>query len=62
MHYHTIAFITQTGVLLFFMAIFLGVLWYALSPRNKDKFSQAANIPLGDETYGGESSKGRGGK
>ncbi len=50
MTYHQIAFFTQTGVLLFFMAIFFVVLFYALNPKNRDKFRRAARMPLDDET------------
>ncbi|MFM1813578.1 MAG: Cbb3-type cytochrome oxidase component FixQ [Pseudomonadota bacterium] len=51
MSYQVIAFFTQTAVMIFFIAIFIGVLVYALSPSNKDKFTRAAKMPLEDETY-----------
>lgn len=55
MTYQTVAFLTQTGVLVFFMMLFGAVLFYALAPRNKDKFTRAAHMPLDDESYDGKS-------
>lgn len=49
MNYHTIAFITQTGVLVFFVLLFLAVLGYALSPSNEEKFTRAARAALDDD-------------
>ena len=33
---------------------FVGIVWYAASPRNKDRFDAAARLPLddGDERHG----------
>ena len=60
MSYQTIAFFTQTAVMIFFIAIFLGVLVYALSPSNREKFTRAANMPLEDETFDTKSEISRG--
>jgi cytochrome c oxidase cbb3-type subunit 4 len=31
------------------MLLFVGVLFWALRPKNKDKFDEASRIPFGDE-------------
>jgi cytochrome c oxidase cbb3-type subunit IV len=41
-------FAQQAGVV-FFMAIFLGVVAYALWPKNREKFSSAAELPLKED-------------
>jgi cytochrome c oxidase cbb3-type subunit 4 len=38
-------------VTVFFIAWFVGWTWWAYSPRNKEKFEEAARMPLSD---GGE--------
>lgn len=47
--YETLASFAQTGGLIYFCAIFAGVLVYALWPKNKEKFDAAARLPLEDE-------------
>lgn len=39
----------QTGGLLYFLAIFAGVLIYALRPKARQKFDRAARMPLDEE-------------
>ena len=29
-------------------AVFLGIIWFAVDPRNKGRFEQAAKLPLED--------------
>lgn len=47
--YEALATFAQTWGLLFFMALFAGVIVYALWPRNQDKFDAAARVPLSDD-------------
>ena len=44
--YKTFAEFAQTWGLLYFVLIFLGVLVYALNPRRRKQFDEAARIPL----------------
>jgi cytochrome c oxidase cbb3-type subunit 4 len=46
MGYEQVASITQTVALLLFMAIFVGVVFYAFWPGNKKQFEEDAKIPL----------------
>jgi cytochrome c oxidase cbb3-type subunit IV len=46
MTYETIVQLSQIGGLLFFVALFVVVVVYAMRPRNKSKFERAARIPL----------------
>ena len=46
MSYDTVAAITQIEALLFFIALFVGVVVYAFWPGNKKRFEQASKIPL----------------
>lgn len=46
MDYESVANITQVGALLFFVALFIGVLVYAFWPGNKKRFEEAAQLPL----------------
>lgn len=39
----------QTFGLVYLFVLFLGVLVYALWPKNQDKFDHAANIPLEED-------------
>jgi len=39
----------QTGGLIYFLAIFAGVLVYALRPKAKQIFDRAARMPLDEE-------------
>ncbi len=47
--YETLANFAQTWGLLYFVLIFAGVLVYALWPSNKDKFDDAAQMPLRED-------------
>ena len=47
--YALLAGIAQQVGVVFFMAIFLGVVAYAIWPKNREKFSSAAEIPLKED-------------
>ncbi|WP_421789730.1 cbb3-type cytochrome c oxidase subunit 3 [Hyphobacterium sp.] len=47
--YEALASFAQTWGLLFFFAVFIGVLIYALWPKNRAKFDAASRMPLNDE-------------
>jgi len=47
--YTFLASLAQSAGLLYFMAAFLGICAYALWPRNREKFEQAAAIPLKED-------------
>ena len=49
MNYETAAGFAQTWGLVYFVAIFAGVLVYALWPRNARKFRDASQIPLKED-------------
>ena len=49
MSYDEIASLSGTVGLLFFIALFVVVLVYALRPGNKRKFDDAARIPLKED-------------
>jgi cytochrome c oxidase cbb3-type subunit 4 len=46
MSYESVASISQVVALLFFIALFIGVLVYAFWPGNKKRFDEAAKLPL----------------
>jgi len=46
MNFQDASYFSQTYGLLYLFVMFLIVVVYALWPRNKDKFDDAANIPL----------------
>jgi cytochrome c oxidase cbb3-type subunit 4 len=46
MNYESVTTITQVGALLFFIALFVGVLVYVFWPGNKKRFEKDAQIPL----------------
>jgi|TARA_R100000455_G_C6175701_1_gene55433 cytochrome c oxidase cbb3-type subunit 4 len=48
--YDSLASFAQTWGLLFFFAVFIGVLVYALWPKNREKFDAAARMPLNDDS------------
>ncbi len=47
--YALLASIAQQLGVVFFMALFLGIVAYALWPKNRDKFDAAAEIPLKED-------------
>ena len=49
MTYQFLAGFAQTGGLLYFVALFLGVALYAFWPRNRARFDQAAQVPLSED-------------
>ena len=49
LEYSELAGFAQTWGLLYFMLIFAGILVYALWPRNKKRFEDAAQIPLRED-------------
>jgi cytochrome c oxidase cbb3-type subunit 4 len=55
--YEMLASFAQTWGLLFFFAVFLGVLIYALWPKNREKFDRAARLPLNDDMPAEDSRK-----
>ncbi|MEM0985245.1 MAG: cbb3-type cytochrome c oxidase subunit 3 [Pseudomonadota bacterium] len=46
--YEILASFAQTGGLVYFVLMFAGALLYALWPKNKATFDQAARAPLDD--------------
>ena len=49
MDYHTVSQFAQTWGLVFLVVLFGAVLVYALWPRNRKKFEEAARMPLEDD-------------
>jgi len=49
MTYQVLAAFAQTGGLLYFIALFLGVGLYAFWPRNRSRFDAAAHMPLSED-------------
>ncbi len=47
--YTALANFAQTGGLLYFMAIFAGVVLYACWPSNGERFNDASQIPLRED-------------
>lgn len=47
--YESIAHFVQIASLLYFVALFIAVIAYALRPRNKKTFDEAASIPLRED-------------
>lgn len=48
MEYETLRAVSGTVGLIIFVSLFVGVLVYALWPKNRKKFDHAAHIPLND--------------
>ncbi len=46
MSYEQVATISQVAALLFFFALFVGIVIYAFWPGNKKKFEEAAQLPF----------------
>ena len=49
MSYEQVVYFSETYGLVYLVILFLGVLVYALWPRNKAKFDAAARIPLQED-------------
>ena len=49
MNYDQMSYIAQTWGLLYFVVLFAIVLGYALWPRNRSKFNDAADIPFKED-------------
>lgn len=49
MSYESVSSFAQTWGMLYFVAVFVLVLAYALWPRNASKFRDAARIPLEED-------------
>jgi cytochrome c oxidase cbb3-type subunit 4 len=49
MTYQLLAGFAQTGGLVYFVLLFLGAALYALWPRNRARFEQAARMPLSED-------------
>jgi len=49
MTYETVLNFSQTWGVIYFMAVFVGVLIYALRPSARKKFEQAAHLPLEED-------------
>ena len=47
--YEFLADFAQTGGLLYFFILFIGILAYVLWPSNKEKFDDAAQIPFKED-------------
>jgi len=47
--YESVAHFAQTWGLVYFFVIFVGVLVYALWPKNKRSFDEASRIPLRED-------------
>ena len=49
MDYQTVAKFSETWGLLFLFILFVAVVVYAMWPSNKEKFDEAAKMPLKDD-------------
>ena len=49
MSYETVATFAQQGGAIYFAAMFVAAIAYALWPRNCDRFRRAARLPLDEE-------------
>lgn len=52
MSYEDMSSFAQTGGTVYFAAIFLAVLVYALWPRNGARFRRAAKLPMNEKEHG----------
>lgn len=50
MTYESASSFAQIWGMIFFIALFVGVLAYALWPANRNKFDRAARAPLDEDT------------
>lgn len=60
MDYETVVMISQIAALLLFVALFIGVLVYALWPGNRKRFERASRVPLEDSDTPREDESERG--
>lgn len=49
MDYHDLAQFARSWGLVYLFALFIGVVVYALWPRNREKFERAARIPFEED-------------
>ena len=49
MDYGTVSTFAKSWGLVYLMVLFIGVCVYAFWPRNKEKFDQAARVPLDED-------------
>lgn len=49
MTYNTLAQFAQTGGLVYFTLLFVGIVAYAWWPRNRARFEDAASLPLSED-------------
>ncbi|MGD1880601.1 MAG: cbb3-type cytochrome oxidase subunit 3 [Kiloniellaceae bacterium] len=49
MHYEQVAHFAATYGLIYFIIMFAGVLAYVFWPSNKEKFEEAARLPLEED-------------
>lgn len=49
MNYETVAHFSETWGLVFLFVVFAAAVAYALWPKNKDRFDEAAQLPFGDD-------------
>jgi len=49
MTYDSLAYFAKTWGLVYLVILFLGVLFYALRPSSRQKFEDAAQIPLKED-------------
>ena len=49
MNYDSLSYFAQTWGLVYFVVLFAGVLVYALWPRNRGKFREAADITFKED-------------
>ncbi len=40
---------TKSGVLIYFVIIFAGIVWWTFSKKNKKKFEESRQIPLNED-------------
>lgn len=52
MMYEALSRFAQTWGMLYFTAIFIVALIYALWPRNRDDFRRAAHLPMNEKEHG----------
>ena len=58
MDYETVVTITQVTAMLFFIALFLGIVIYVFWPGNKKKFDEASRLPFENDDADIENGRG----